>query len=244
MINFSEFNSPLQEGVNDPAIFKAIFVAGGAGSGKTFIADKTAFASMGFKLINSDRHFEKGLAKAQLEMTPENIYSDEGQAVRKRSKQTSGKELQLAIDGRLGLLVDGTGKDYSKIKKQVESYISYFTHNKKHPFLKHVASSFQYQGSWSVLLQKQGFHKNHYHSEGWISGPYYNQIPNAVEGNGEGWIEFGIPEFNMRDKLEADYVVKPKDGLLVLFPSYFWHGTRPFTTNETRMTVAFDVIPK
>ena len=131
-----------------------------------------------------------------------------------------------------------------EIKKQVESYISYFTHNKKHPFLKHVASSFQYQGSWSVLLQKQGFHKNHYHSEGWISGPYYNQIPNAVEGNGEGWIEFGIPEFNMRDKLEADYVVKPKDGLLVLFPSYFWHGTRPFTTNETRMTVAFDVIPK
>jgi shikimate kinase len=120
MINFSEFNSPLQEGVNDPAIFKAIFVAGGAGSGKTFIADKTAFASMGFKLINSDRHFEKGLAKAQLEMTPENIYSDEGQAVRKRSKQTSGKELQLAIDGRLGLLVDGTGKDYSKIKKQVD----------------------------------------------------------------------------------------------------------------------------
>ncbi|MFT6919849.1 MAG: tetratricopeptide (TPR) repeat protein [Cognaticolwellia sp.] len=132
----------------------------------------------------------------------------------------------------------------SEIKKQVDSYISRFTPNKKHPFLKHITPHFQYQGSWSVLLQKQGFHKNHYHSEGWISGPYYNQIPNAVEGSGEGWIEFGIPEFNMRDKLEADYIVKPQDGLLLLFPSYFWHGTRAFTSDETRMTVAFDVIPK
>lgn len=131
-----------------------------------------------------------------------------------------------------------------EIKKQLTSYINSFTINKKHPFLKNITTNFQYHGSWSVLLQKQGFHRHHYHSEGWISGPYYNQIPNAVEGNGEGWIEFGIPGFNMKHKLEADYIVKPQDGLLVLFPSYFWHGTRAFTSNETRMTVAFDVIPK
>ena len=130
-----------------------------------------------------------------------------------------------------------------EIKHHVQQYIENFKKNKKHPFLQRLTTSFKYQGSWSVLLEQQGFHKNHYHSEGWISGPYYNQIPNAVEKNGEGWIEFGVPEFNMKDKLEADYVVKPHDGLLVLFPSYFWHGTRAFTSNETRMTVAFDVVP-
>ncbi len=131
-----------------------------------------------------------------------------------------------------------------EINHHVLQYINSFAKTKRHPFLKRLTKNYRYQGSWSVLLQQQGFHKNHYHSEGWISGPYYNQIPSAVEKNGEGWIEFGIPEFNMRDKLEADYIVKPQDGLLVLFPSYFWHGTRAFTSDETRTTVAFDVVPQ
>jgi uncharacterized protein (TIGR02466 family) len=131
-----------------------------------------------------------------------------------------------------------------ELKEHIQRYINSFSQHKSHPFLKRIMSSFQYQGSWSVLLQKQGFHKNHYHSEGWISGPYYNQIPSAVNHNGEGWIEFGVPGFNMKHKLEADYVVKPQNGLLVLFPSYFWHGTKPFTSDETRMTISFDVIPK
>lgn len=129
------------------------------------------------------------------------------------------------------------------LQRQIKYYIEGFSKHKKHPFLKRLNTSFQYQGSWSVLLQKQGFHKHHYHSEGWISGPYYNQIPSAVNFSGEGWIEFGVPGFNMKTKLEADYIVKPQSGLLVLFPSYFWHGTRPFTSDETRMTISFDVVP-
>jgi len=119
LTNLASYNLELKEGVNDPSIFKVIFTAGGPGSGKSFIINETALTAMGFKVINSDKHFERGLTKANLEMTPKDIYSDEGQAVRVRSKSLTGKEMQLAIDGRLGLVVDGTGKDFNKIKAQI-----------------------------------------------------------------------------------------------------------------------------
>lgn len=108
----------LHEGVNDPSIFKAIFLAGGPGSGKSFIVGKTALSALGFKLINSDNAFERALSKAGLEATPENIYSPKGQELRKGAKALTGKQLDLALDGRLGLVIDGTGKDYDKIEKQ------------------------------------------------------------------------------------------------------------------------------
>ena len=110
----------LQEGVNDPAIFKAVFLAGGPGSGKSFIVGKTALTALGFKVINSDIAFETALRKAGLKPTPEDIYSPKGQEVRGRAKALTKKKMKLAIDGRLGLVIDGTGKNYAKITNQAE----------------------------------------------------------------------------------------------------------------------------
>ena len=63
------------EGVNDPSIFKAVFLAGGPGSGKSFVVGQTALTSFGFKVVNSDDAFEAALKKAGLEATPDNIFS-------------------------------------------------------------------------------------------------------------------------------------------------------------------------
>lgn len=123
MKSFKKFikeNRVLEEGVNDPAIFKAVFLAGGPGSGKSFIVGRTALSALGLKLINSDNAFERALAKANLEATPENIFSPKGQELRKGAKVLTGKQLALALDGRLGLVIDGTGKDYNKIEKQAK----------------------------------------------------------------------------------------------------------------------------
>lgn len=108
------------EGVNDPAIFKAVFLAGGPGSGKSFVVGKTSLKALGFRLINSDDLFEKGLKKAGLTTDPEDIASAQGQAVRASAKALTGKMLDRALKGRMGIVVDGTGKDYKKIKKQVD----------------------------------------------------------------------------------------------------------------------------
>lgn len=108
----------LEEGVNDPAIFKAVFLAGGPGSGKSFIVGKTALTTLGMKVVNSDDAFEIGLKKAGLEMTPDNIYSPKGQDIRSRAKQITKSRQQGYINGRLGMVIDGTGKDYEKIVQQ------------------------------------------------------------------------------------------------------------------------------
>jgi predicted kinase len=112
------FKSYLNEGVNDPAIFKAVFLAGGPGSGKSFIVGKTALIPMGFKLINPDPAFEAALKKAGLSMDPEDIGSEKGQEVRGKAKALTNKQMSMAIEGRLGLVIDGTGKDFDKIQKQ------------------------------------------------------------------------------------------------------------------------------
>jgi shikimate kinase len=115
MISFSQF---INEGVNDPSIFKAVFLAGGPGSGKSFIVGRTALTALGFKIVNSDVAFERALENANMEATPENIYSPQGQQLRMAAKAITKKMLKNYIDGRLGLVIDGTGKDYVKIEKQ------------------------------------------------------------------------------------------------------------------------------
>lgn len=108
----------IEEGVNDPSIFKAVFLAGGPGSGKSFIVGKTALTALGMKVVNSDDAFERGLKAAGLEMTPDNIYSPKGQEIRARAKALTKSKQQGYLNGRLGMVIDGTGKDYDKIVKQ------------------------------------------------------------------------------------------------------------------------------
>ena len=115
---FKSFSQYIEEGVNDPAIFKVVFLAGGPGSGKSFIVGKTALSALGFKTINSDDIFEIALGKVGLKATPEDIYSELGQSTREGAKLLTDKKMQQAINGRLGLVIDGTGKDYNKIEKQ------------------------------------------------------------------------------------------------------------------------------
>ena len=111
-------HSFLTEGAEDPAIFKAVFLAGGPGSGKTFTVGKTALTALGFKVVNSDAAFEKAMQLAGLTMDPESVFSAQGQSIRDKAKSLTGKKKEIWLKGRLGLVIDGTGKDYDKIKKQ------------------------------------------------------------------------------------------------------------------------------
>ena len=114
-MNFTDF---INEGVNDPAIFKAVFLAGGPGSGKSFVVGNTALQSHGLKLIDSDKFFEVLLDRAAMQPTPDNIFSPKGQEIRATAKTLTSMQQKMVIRGRLGLVIDGTGKDLAKIKSQ------------------------------------------------------------------------------------------------------------------------------
>jgi hypothetical protein len=114
-----------------------------------------------------------------------------------------------------------------------------------HPLASRRSKGFRFPGSWSSRLRDQGFHTNHIHPVGWISSCYYVAVPDAVtdEGARQGWIKFGEPSFAVPQGGGTLRSVKPVPGRLVLFPSYMWHGTVPFSSPMARTTIAFDAIP-
>ena len=103
----------------------------------------------------------------------------------------------------------------------------------------------RYNGSWSVRLHSAGYHTSHVHPRGWISSACYIQLPDSMRAGrtAEGILSFGAPGLLTTPALNAEWSVRPEVGLLVLFPSYFWHGTLPFHSEQPRLTVAFDVVP-
>ena len=132
MIGFQSF---VQEGVFDPGIFKAIFLAGGPGSGKTYVAGKTT-GGLGLKLINSDDTLERLLKKHNVPLDFATMSPD--QTAKKDILRTRAKELtfgqmkvktfkgkgalDLYVAGRLGLVIDGTGREFDEIHRQA-SYL-------------------------------------------------------------------------------------------------------------------------
>ncbi len=129
--------------------------------------------------------------------------------------------------------------------EQMQAFLNQLPVDDTHPTLSRNTRNYAYTGAWSVLLKKQGFHLNHFHSDGWYSGPYYVQLPTAIENEAgkQGWVKFGEPGFDSVVPLPADLIVKPEPGLMVRFPSFMWHGTIPFHSDETRMVVALDIDP-
>ena len=103
----------------------------------------------------------------------------------------------------------------------------------------------RFNGSWSVRLHRAGYHTSHVHPRGWISSACYIQLPDSMKAGhtAEGSLSFGAPGMITMPALDAELSVRPELGQLVLFPSYFWHGTLPFHSEQPRLTVAFDVVP-
>ena len=113
MITFTE----LQEGVYDPNIFKAFFLAGGPGSGKSYVVRRTT-GGMGMKIVNSDDIFEKLLDKEGLSKKMPESEKEPRDIVRAKAKRLTSAKKANYLEGRLGLIIDGTGKDYDKIAGQ------------------------------------------------------------------------------------------------------------------------------
>ena len=107
----------LQEGVYDPNILKAFFLAGGPGSGKSYVV-KRGTGGLGLKIVNSDDVFEKYLKDAGLSLKMPKSEEEPRDKLRDRAKAVTKAKMGNYVEGRLGLIIDGTGKDFDKIKNQ------------------------------------------------------------------------------------------------------------------------------
>lgn len=136
------------------------------------------------------------------------------------------------------------------IREAVAKTLSTFPSSKSHPFWGrkkgHCVDDFTFSGAWSVRLSESGYHKNHVHPQGWISGVLHVALPESEAGlkSDVGALMLGAPLEDLGLPAEAKRAIEPEVGTLVLFPSYMWHGTAPFRTSKSRLSVAFDIVPK
>ena len=114
----NSFYQHINEGVYDPGIFKAFFLAGGPGSGKSFVTSRV-FAGTGLKLVNSDNAFERQLKKTGLSLQMPDSEAYFRDIIRKRAKTTVLSGLDQYMRGRLGLVIDSTARDYDTIARQM-----------------------------------------------------------------------------------------------------------------------------
>jgi len=100
---------------------------------------------------------------------------------------------------------------------------------------------------WTNVMHDGGHQVAHNHPRGWFSGCYYCDLPDCVETSGdaqEGWIEFGGSAYDYPEPENAPKrQIKPEGGLLVVFPSYIFHRTIPFSSDQLRISCAFDAKP-
>tara|TARA_B100000795_G_scaffold132485_1_gene98853 strand:+ start:147 stop:485 length:339 start_codon:yes stop_codon:yes gene_type:complete len=98
---------------------------------------------------------------------------------------------------------------------------------------------------WANFLETGGYQSNHIHNNGWMSGVYYVSIPQSETEVAEnaGWITFNRSGYDL-PHFGGEYGIKkirPVPGMLILFPSYVWHGTIPFSGTKSRVSISFDV---
>jgi len=149
-----------------------------------------------------------------------------------------------------GNLFARTEPEIAELVRSLEScisdYVSSFPDISEHPLFARRRDRFSFAASWSVRLANKGFHTMHIHPLGWISSAYYVQVPGEIVESDRhgGGLKFGEPDIDIGAAGEAKRTLQPAVGRLVLFPSYMWHGTIPFESDDPRMTVAFDVVPE
>ena len=117
-MTLEETYASLNEGINDPGIFKAVFMAGGPGSGKSLAAKKLGFQSMGLRPVNSDQSFETGLKKAGLSLKMPEDEEEQRDAIRVHAKAMTAKRQDMLVKGRMGLVIDSTARDVKKLITQ------------------------------------------------------------------------------------------------------------------------------
>jgi tetratricopeptide (TPR) repeat protein len=134
---------------------------------------------------------------------------------------------------------------FDALDTPIRDYMSAVGNSKAHPLTARNTGDYRIAGCWSVRLRGGGWHVNHVHPEGWISSAYYVSVPGDVadESSKAGWIKFGEPPFRTEIPTPAQKWVCPTAGMVVLFPSFLWHGTEAILDGSVRVTAPFDLRP-
>ena len=133
------------------------------------------------------------------------------------------------------------------VQERVDGVIASLGPIEGHPYYGAIPEAYDLYifGAW---LESGGFHSPHVHSQGWMSGVYYAQVPDFdVTGNDDrsGCLEFGRSPFEEAIGFPTcKHRLRPREDQLIMWPSYYLHSTVPCATTRPRVTMGFDVVPR
>ncbi len=208
------------------------------------------YAALIWRLTGDDRadwlDGQEGLVRV-IDLDPGEIGLAELVPVLRGLHARSGRFLDQSVRGGTqtdGALLARCEPEIARIREVLRREVAQFEAqlppaDPAHPMLSQQRSARpRFAGSWSVRLAGAGFHTAHHHPQGWISSALYLTVPEGL-APGDGQLDLGGAPEGL-GHVEPRLSVEPKPARLVLFPSWMWHGTRPFAAGE-RMTIAFDV---
>ena len=140
----------------------------------------------------------------------------------------------------------GAAADFGTlVAEAVDRYRDALPRDSGHPFLADIPKGVRVT-AWGVILDEGAYQVPHIHPSAWLSGVYYVALPPALGADDDstaGWIEFGRPYWDFQIRAEPETrLIEPEEGLMLLFPSYMFHRTLPFTGSGERISIAFDVL--
>ena len=131
------------------------------------------------------------------------------------------------------------------VAQAVDRYRDGLPKDARHPFLADIPQQVRVT-AWGVILDEGAYQVPHIHPSAWLSGVYYVALPPALGADDDGtagWIEFGRPYWDFQIRKEPETrLIEPEEGLMLLFPSYMFHRTLPFSGPGERISIAFDVL--
>lgn len=153
----------------------------------------------------------------------------------------NGRQTESLALGERGPVIDLQ----NMIGEALDEYLEVVRRDSQHPYPPLIPNLTRID-IWGTVLGAQGHQTSHMHRAAWISGVYYAKLPDVMhsDDNGNsGWIEFGRPPDEFNCKLEHDVrLIEPREGLMVLFPSFLYHRTIPFESDDLRISIAFDLL--
>lgn len=131
------------------------------------------------------------------------------------------------------------------VGEALDEYLEAINRDNSHPYPPLIPNLTKID-IWGTVLGAQGHQTSHMHRAAWVSGVYYAKLPDVMHQGGTdnaGWIEFCRPpdQFVCKQPHEVK-MIEPKEGLMVLFPSYIYHRTIPFESDDKRISIAFDLL--
>ena len=163
------------------------------------------------------------------------------QAVDPKQRAIRGGAVALAVNSAPTPAIAALERAF---QERIQGWAASLPDDPAHPFLCRKPNSYGLN-MWGNLLTSQGYQAAHIHNAGWVSGVYYAAVPRSVSAKSdsqEGWIEFGRPGYGLPSRVAPRlHALAPEAGMMLLFPSYFWHRTLPFEGESLRVSVAFDL---